>query len=239
MKLTFSAFLFLVSFFAAGQTIQYFDQDGKKVTDKSLARRYTETTTSDSLEATLKTYSADGTLESEENYSDLRKKVLNGVQKSWFADGKLKSESFYKKGKLEGIYKTYYKNGQLKRNDLYKNNKLLKGQCFSTTGSDTTYFAYAINPQFPGGEKAMLNFLATNIKYPEEAQKKKIGGKVILHFVINEDGKLSDVKFLKKAYPDLNREALRVINLMPDWQPGIQDGEKVKVKYTLPFNFDI
>jgi TonB family protein len=92
-------------------------------------------------------------------------------------------------------------------------------------------------PQFPGGMRACMEFLGRNIKYPAAAQEAGIQGKVIVTFVVNTDGTIVDAQVIKSVSPDLDKEALRVIGLMPKWQPGKQKGKPVRVKYTMPMNF--
>lgn len=237
MKLIFFSLLFL-SFSASAQTIQYYTEAKKPTSDKAQATSYTETITADSLKANVKTYSINGILESEQNYSNLKKKTLDGISKNWFKNGALQRELHFKNGKLDGTVKSYYENGQLRRNDLYKASKLIKGQCFTSTGADTTYFPLFTPPMFPGGEKALMKFLSDNLKISEEARNKDIKGKVIVTFEVSHTGKITNINFLKKAYPDFNREVLRVLNAMPAWQPGTQDGIKVKTQLTLPVSFN-
>lgn len=94
-------------------------------------------------------------------------------------------------------------------------------------------------PTFLGGEEEMYKFLSETIKYPVEAQKRKIQGQVIAQFVIGKNGEISDVKVIRGIHPILDNEAVRVIRAMPDWNPGQQKGEKVKVIYTLPIQFKL
>jgi TonB family protein len=238
MKILLAFPFLLLTFSASAQTIQYYTKYYQPTPNKLLAETYTETVTSDSLIAYVKTYSVQGVLQQEANYINLKKKLLNGVSKSWYENGKLKSELLYKNGKLNGPLKSYHKNGQLKRHDLYRANKFIEGKCFSTTGADTTYFPFAAPPVFPGGERALMKYLVNNLKISDEARKKNIQGKVIVRFEVDETGKIADITFLEKAHPEYNREVLRVIGGMPNWQPGIHDGEKVKTLYTLPVNFN-
>lgn len=92
-------------------------------------------------------------------------------------------------------------------------------------------------PEFPGGQKAMMKFLSDNVKYPVEAQEKKIEGRVITNFVVEKDGGLSDFQVVRSVDPLLDEEALRVLKAMPAWKPGKQRGEQVRVRYTLPVTF--
>jgi protein TonB len=94
-------------------------------------------------------------------------------------------------------------------------------------------------PQFPGGQVELLNFLSDNVKYPADAEKKKIEGRVIATFVVDKDGSITDAEIVRSVYPSLDAEALRVINAMPKWVPGKQSGKAVRVKYTVPLTFSL
>lgn len=105
--------------------------------------------------------------------------------------------------------------------------------------SDGVYLMPDQLPEFPGGIQAMMKFLSTNIKYPVEAQKKGISGRVIVQFVIMEDGTLDQAKVVRGVDPLLDEEALRVVKLMPKWKPGMDRGEAVKVRFTAPIMFNL
>ena len=92
-------------------------------------------------------------------------------------------------------------------------------------------------PEFPGGMGEAMKFLAKNIKYPVAAQQAKIEGRVIVQFVVERDGSISDVHAMRGVNPDLDAEAIRVVSLMPKWKPGKQRGKAVAVKYTMPIMF--
>jgi protein TonB len=92
-------------------------------------------------------------------------------------------------------------------------------------------------PEYPGGQAALFEYLSKNIKYPADAEKKKVEGKVFVTFVVDTDGKITDVSLLRKVFPSLDAEAIRVISGMPNWIPGKQKGQVVRVKYTVPIMF--
>ena len=99
------------------------------------------------------------------------------------------------------------------------------------------YDVVEVMPQFPGGSSKLFEFLSMNIKYPAEAEKNDVQGRVIATFVVEKDGEISNAKVVKSVHPALDAEALRVINSMPKWIPGMQNGEAVRVKYTVPVTF--
>jgi protein TonB len=92
-------------------------------------------------------------------------------------------------------------------------------------------------PEFPGGNAAMMRFLSENIKYPVIAQENGIQGRVICNFVVEKDGSITDVQVVRGVDPSLDREAIRVIQQMPRWKPGKQRGQAVRVRFTLPVVF--
>ena len=92
-------------------------------------------------------------------------------------------------------------------------------------------------PEFPGGMEAMMHFLNENIKYPKEAFDAKQQGRVIVQFVVEKDGSVSNAHVVKSVSPSLDAEAVRVLSIMPNWKAGRQKGEPVRVKYTVPVSF--
>ena len=94
-------------------------------------------------------------------------------------------------------------------------------------------------PQFPGGEQAMLKFIADNTKYPKEAKERGIEGRVMVEVIIDKNGKIREPKIILSNDQSLNNEAMRVVQSMPDWEPGTLRGEPKNVRYTISFRFQI
>ena len=94
-------------------------------------------------------------------------------------------------------------------------------------------------PEYPGGIQALLDYLMESVKYPEDAEKQKIEGRVIAIFVVETDGSISNVEVVKPVFPSLDAEAVRVLSGMPKWTPGKQSGKTVRVKYTVPISFNL
>ena len=92
-------------------------------------------------------------------------------------------------------------------------------------------------PSFPGGDVALMQYLSRNIKYPPFAEENNIQGRVICTFVVERDGSVSDIRIKRSVDPSLDKEAIRVVSGMPRWIPGRQNGQMVRVKYTLPVTF--
>lgn len=94
-----------------------------------------------------------------------------------------------------------------------------------------------VMPEYPGGMEAMMKFVAENLKYPEQMQKEKVEGRVLLSFVIEKDGSVTNIEEVKSPHQVLTEEAIRVVKLMPKWKPGKQDGKEVRVQFNLPITF--
>jgi periplasmic protein TonB len=92
-------------------------------------------------------------------------------------------------------------------------------------------------PSFPGGEEALLKFLSDNVTYPPKAKKKNITGKVYASFIIEKDGSVSHIKVIKDIGRGCGKEVVRVLNMMPKWNPGYQNNHPVRVRYTIPVGF--
>ena len=92
-------------------------------------------------------------------------------------------------------------------------------------------------PQFPGGPSELMKYITTNLRYPEDAKQANSSGRVIARFTVEEDGSIADIEILRSASPSMDKEALRVLSGMPKWQPGMQNGKAVPVKYTVPIVF--
>lgn len=110
---------------------------------------------------------------------------------------------------------------------------------FSIDGKDSVYIKPDIMPFYAGGEKELQKFVISNVKYPEECRKNKIEGLVIIDFTVTKNGKIENITVSKSVNPDLDNEALRVINLMTDWIPGRLNNKPVDVKMSFPFRFKL
>lgn len=125
----------------------------------------------------------------------------------------------------------------LPEGDTKKDVKVVAPVPQAVTSDDRTFDVVEQMPEFPGGMKECLNFLARNVKYPTKAQEAGKQGRVIVQFIVQKDGSLSDLHVLRPVDPWLDAEAIRVIGTMPKWKPGMQHGQAVAVKYTLPVTF--
>jgi len=109
----------------------------------------------------------------------------------------------------------------------------------SLNTNEEIFFIVEEMPEYPGGETALRQFMATAVKYPDDAVTKGIQGKVYVTFVVSKDGTVADAKIARGVDPSLDTEALRVVNNLPKWKPGKQKGQAVNVSYTVPINFKL
>lgn len=105
--------------------------------------------------------------------------------------------------------------------------------------SDTVYSVVDKNPSFPGGTESLYAFLRENLRYPEEDRREGNQGTVFVSFVVKANGKIADIDIVRGVSPGIDSETLRVMHLMPDWEPGKLDGEAVNVQYNLPVRFGL
>ncbi len=94
-------------------------------------------------------------------------------------------------------------------------------------------------PEFPGGIVQFMKWLTRNLHYPSVAQSQRIQGKVVISFIINKDGSIASPTIVQSADPLLDREAMRVIRMMPHWKPGLQDGKPCRTMFAIPVNFQL
>jgi len=116
--------------------------------------------------------------------------------------------------------------------------KTEKADTAAATGEDMIFEGKPVQqPEFPGGETALMNFIVSNLKYPQSAAKKGIQGRVVLSFIVEKDGSISTIKVMRSPDERLSLEAIRVVRKMPKWTPAKQEGKPVRVKYVLPVTF--
>ena len=104
---------------------------------------------------------------------------------------------------------------------------------------DEVFDVVEVMPVYPGGMEGLIKYLSENISYPKDAKEQKISGRVLITFVIEKDGSVTEVTTVKSVFPSLDEEAVRVVKGMPNWKPGMQKGKAVRVKYTLPISFSL
>jgi TonB family protein len=162
-----------------------------------------------------------------------------GSFREWYPSGQLKVEGSYIFDRLHDHLKTYYPNGVLRRDEVYYIDSLKSGHCYAQDSSEVPHFPYIEKAEFKGGQAALFNFLAKAINYPEDSRRNNDEGIVHVGFVISKTGEVENVRIKRSVSRLLDKEAIRVVKSMPKWKAGKQDGELVRVAYTLPIAFKL
>lgn len=108
-----------------------------------------------------------------------------------------------------------------------------------TKKSNMAYDVVEVMPQYPGGQIAMMKYIMENMKYPKQAMKEGIQGRVTVSFIVEKDGRVSNVRLLHSVQSALDKEAIRVVKSMPKWTPGKHNGKPVRVRFNLPVMFKL
>lgn len=151
-----------------------------------------------------------------------------------------KDEVYLKKhtSDLNGEYLIKDDSGKVKTVNVYKNGELMLIKEIAIDGGDTIYLFSDVKPEFPGSEIELFRFLRVNIQYPSKEKDNIISGKIITTFIIEKDGSMSGIRILRSDDKRIDNEIFRVLNLMPKWTPGKQNGIPVRVRFHLPITID-
>lgn len=161
-----------------------------------------------------------------------------GKSKEFNEDLAAIEEGIYKNGLKDSVWTGCYTNGKLCYRENYQEGKFIKGTSNDTFGETYSYEQISEAPEFKGGLRELYNFIATNLRYPFDAQKIGVSGKVFVKFVVEKDGSIQDVFVLHSIFPSLDREAIDTIKkTSKKWNPGKQRGMLVRVFFTMPISF--
>ncbi|MFT2009661.1 TonB family protein [Pontibacter sp. 13R65] len=178
-----------------------------------------------------------GQLSEEGHYLDNK---LHGKQTQWYENGQISYLFNYKGDILQDTLKGFYETGALRRIEVYEDGLLVDGIVYGEDGAEINpFFRYQQMPEFPGGIKAMFQFLSDHIQYPGAAVKRDISGIVYISFTVTREGKIQDIFIRKGVHKLLDAEAIRIIKAMPDWYPGRHEGRPVPVRYNMPVKFTL
>jgi TonB family protein len=178
------------------------------------------------------------------NYDSLGATLVkngNGYYKGYEGNFKyIDVEGPVKNGKRDGVWKGTNKNLGVTYTENYKNGVFIEGTSIDQTGQAVNYTSVnAVPPRFKGGEAGFIRYIKKNIKYPDEARRLGIQGKVMVSFVVEKDGSVSDVQVARPVSPSIDAEAIRVVENSSRWVPGMQYGRPVRVMYSVPISFTL
>ena len=150
------------------------------------------------------------------------------------------SQGLYRKNMHDGRWVQWSNHGQDSVVTEYSNgNKHTASDTLQSTGEEKVFTIVEQMPEFPGGVDEMLKFISKNIHYPETAQNDNVQGRVYVSFVIDKSGNVTDARVIRSVRKDIDDAALKVVNEMPQWKPGYQNGKPVLVAFNLPLNFTL
>jgi TonB family protein len=180
-------------------------------------------------------YNDKGTMIHESNFTDGKS---DGAEIYYYANGQKQMEGFNKNDKNDGNWTAYYESGKISGTARYKDGRQIAAKFYNEDGSPNDKATlFMRESEFPGGIGALGEYLSSHLKYPAKAIKNNIQGTVIVEFVVDKDGSVSDIKVIKSVDLLLDEEAVRVIKKMPKWDPAIQGGRLVKSYKRQPIEF--
>ncbi len=139
--------------------------------------------------------------------------------------------------KWDGERIAFYPTGVVYRDEIYKDGNFVSGHVYDEKGTEMKFFPRESLPEYPGGEAAMTEFIRTTLKYPEAASAKGIEGKVLVQFIVDTLGSVTNVVVKRSDNPLLNDAAIDLVRKMPKFKPAQQEGKLVRVPLSLPLNF--
>jgi protein TonB len=162
-----------------------------------------------------------------------------GLFEFYYNDGSLQAKGKKRNGLLTDSLISFYPNGSRKRSEIYLNGVLISGNCFDSLGVTISNFPLETEAEFPGGNEGLMAFIQNNLVYPSDAIELNLSGKVYVRFVVDSLGNVSNIDIEKGVSPSIDQEVMRVIKLMPRWNPETFDGESVPAIFRLPVNFEL
>lgn len=225
-----TALLLLVSFSVLSQEKRYIDEKGATTTAEHAETYETVEFSSDSIHKTIRKYSMDEALIGENVLLANSTTTMRDGKCRWFyPDGSVYWYGNFVSDMADGESKTYYEDGKVKREEVFSNGRLITGQCFDEDGVEIPYFPFEKRPEYPGGIQEAYKYVANNFHV-----KGTPTGTILVTFVVDKDGSITEVTIVKSLNKRMDKEAIRVVSEMPNWIPGEQEGRKVRARYTLP-----
>ncbi|WP_426492093.1 TonB family protein [Hymenobacter sp. 102] len=188
---------------------------------------------------TVKKYYPSGQVYEQYEYADFKKRVLSGPHTRWYETGQVQLSEQYRENELHGELTTYYPGGAVKRRSLYQQGKQKKASSNAPDGTGQATPELLVYPEYPGGLLTLLTDIQRRTTYPQPLIRQGVTGKVQVAFVVDAQGRIRQARIRESVHPELDAEALRVVNSLQGWTPGRLDGEPVDVLFGLPVTFTI
>ncbi|WP_291088756.1 MULTISPECIES: energy transducer TonB [unclassified Flavobacterium] len=226
--LSVSTLLFTVLSVSAQQKT-YVNNKGELTGDMVSEQYQMETRLPDSIHKIKRLYKTDGDVLISEVSLLSETRVPDGKTQLFNPDGSVEWFIHYRDGTRHGESKTFWPGGRLKREETFSNGQLVVGKSYDESGNEVAFFPREKMPEYPGGIKEAYAFVAHNFHVKGTAT-----GSIIVTFVVEKDGTVTEVTVKKGVSRRLDKEAIRVVESMPKWSPGMQEGKPVRAIFSLP-----
>lgn len=182
-------------------------------------------------------YLSNGQLQSREELEHVRLRRYHGVSEYFAKTGQLLTHAEFEHGNRTGELRLYYPNGQLKRRERFVAELHGTGECFAPDGKPIPFFEFEIMPRYSegdGSQQAIIQAVGRNFRYPKDARRAGVQGRVLVAFAVTEQGKVADIQIKESLFPSIDAEAMQAVQRLKSFTPGQQDGKAVKVSFTVP-----
>jgi protein TonB len=180
----------------------------------------------------VRTYSPEEKLIRKVGYADQEQTIRQGADELYYQNGQLQIIRNFDNGKLTGELKSFTIDGTVKRIEKYDNGVRIEGKCYDEKGAEVPFVELEVKPQYPGGLEKLYGYISQHFRVGASKET----GRIVLSFIVEKDGAMSNITVVESLSPKLDREALRVASHLENWTPGQQDGRLVRVMYSLPIN---
>lgn len=237
--LIYIALFFIPAAYAQPTEIRYYDVNHKEtsnIASAAYSKKIVFHAPSSDNTGTL-SYFTNDTLTTIAHSNDLKRKIWHGKVTRYRKDGTILEISYYKNSKQEGESLQYFPNGVIAVQAFYANDSLMSEKFYTPDGRDTTENLHTRKAIPPPGYKQIIE---QHLQYPPKAKNRNRQGRVMVLFIVEKDGTVSDVKVEEyKLGAGLEEEAIRVVSLLPPFKPALRDGSLVRFVYRIPIDFKL
>ena len=206
------------------------------------ARYRRETEWRDSTAGEVRDYYLSGQIQSREEFANVRTRDYHGVSEYFAKSGQLLTHAEFDHGQRNGELRLYYPSGQLKRRERFTAERRGSGECFAPDGKPIPFFEFEIMPRYSegdGSQQAIVRAIGQRFRYPKDARRAGIQGRVLVAFFVTEQGLVQDVQIKQSLFPSIDAEAIQAVYRLKRFEPGQQDGKAVKVGFTVPISLKL
>jgi protein TonB len=222
------------------KTVEYIAADNHVLVGPEGAHHRIERTFRDSLSGTVRMYDAAGRIKEITPYADMAHLITYGVRTTFYESGQMHTKEDLVASKRNGEFVVYYPDGRVKRRETYEANERKTAECFGADGSPVAYFPYEVMPTYRGGgTEKIVQSIQASVRYPAEALRNNVQGRVYVSFRVAPTGEVADMKIVKGLGNGLDEATIEAVKKLSKFNPGLLDGEAVSVSFTVPITYKI